>query len=461
MAPSRKSGRWRVLAVTSVGLFLAFLDVTVVNIAFPDLERDFPAASRADLSWVLNAYNVVFAALLVPAGRLADRVGHRRVYLWGLVGFIAASALCAAAPGPALLVAARILQAAGAAAVIPASLALVLAEFPLERRATAVGLAGAVAALASGIGPSLAGVLVDTWTWRSVFAINLPVGALGLIAAHRVLRESRREPEARAPDVVGIALAAVAVGALALGIVQGDDWGWGSPRVLGAFAAAAALAIAFVGRSRHHPAPAVDLGLFAIRSFSAANAGTLLFAIAFFGGIFANVLFLTSAWGYSPVEAGLAVSPGPVISALVAGPAGRLADRFGQRVLIAPGVFVYAAGLVWFATQAGATPDFVARWLPGAALTGVGIGLAFPALASAAVAAVPATRFAVAAAVTASARQLGAVLGIALIVAVVGTPLPEDGPSAFDAGWILCAATALGAGAAGLAIGRASAAAGA
>ena len=435
-------------------MFLAFLDITIVNVAFPDLERSFEDASRSGLSWVLSAYNIVFAALLVPAGRIADLVGRRRLYLYGLAGFVVTSAACAVAPSAETLVAARVLQAAAAAAIIPSSIALVLPEFALRDRATAVGIVGAVAALASGIGPSLGGVLVDLEGWRLVFLVNLPAGLLSLLAGARVLTESRDPDRAAIPDPVGIGVVTLGVGLVALGIVQGEDWGWTSAPVIGSFAAGVVLVVTFVARTVGHPRPAMELDMFRIRSFAVANAGTLVFAMAFFAGILANVLFLTSVWGYSILEAGFATTPGPLVSAVVAGPAGRIADRYGQRVVAVPGAAIYACGYSWYVTQVGTSPEFLAEWLPGTIFTGVGIGLIFPALASAALAAIPAERFATGSAVNATARQIGAALGISLLVAIVGTPSPGDAPAAFDAGWTFSVGAGLVAGLVSVGLGR-------
>src|SRR3954470_21828577 len=268
--------RWQVLAVTAVAVFMGFLDVTIVNVAFPDIERDFASASRADLSWVLNAYNIVFAALLVPSGRLADLVGRRRMFLVGVSAFVAASALCGFAPSPGWLVGARVLQAAAGAILVPTSLALLLPEFPPERRATAVAIWSATGAVAAALGPSLGGVLVDQVGWRWVFFVNVPIGLAALVPARRLLRETR-DPEGVLPDALGSALMVAGVGALALGIVEGPDWGWGSSGVLAALAAAALLLPAVVLRSARHRAPVIELSLFRARSFAVANAGMFAF----------------------------------------------------------------------------------------------------------------------------------------------------------------------------------------
>src|SRR5437763_5786765 len=211
--------RWKVLLVTSVAVFMGFLDVTIVNIAFPDIRASFPHSSLAGLSWVLNAYNVVFAALLVPAGRVADIVGRRRMFFIGLVTFLVASAVCGAAGSVEMLVAARIVQAAGGAILVPTSLGLLLPEFPLERRATATALWGATGAVAAATGPSLGGVLVHATDWRSVFFINLLIGIPALVAARRLLREYR-DDGAPLPDPTGALLLAGAVALLSLAIVE-------------------------------------------------------------------------------------------------------------------------------------------------------------------------------------------------------------------------------------------------
>src|SRR4051812_2343599 len=265
--------RWKVLIVASVAVFIGFLDVTIVNIAFPDIQRDFATSSRADLSWVLNAYNVVFAALLVPAGRLADIVGRKRMFMIGVVAFVASSAACGLAGSVEALVAARVLQAASGAILVPTSLALLLPEFPLSQRATATSIWTATGAVAAAVGPSLGGVLVDQLDWRWVFFVNIPIGLAALIPARRILRE-HREPGAL-PDALGAALLVAGVGLIALGIVKGQDWGWGSTRVVASLAAGVAVLPVVVARSLRRPAPVIELSLFRVRSFSVAVAGAV------------------------------------------------------------------------------------------------------------------------------------------------------------------------------------------
>lgn len=443
--------RWQVLLVTSVAVFMTFLDVTIVNIAFPDLRVSFAGDSLAHLSWILNAYAIVFAAALVPAGRLADRVGRRRYFLLGVVVFLAASAVCGAAGSVDVLIAARVVQALGGAMLVPASLALVLPEFPLEQRATATALWGATGAVAAATGPSLGGVLVDWQSWRWVFFVNLLIGIPALLPARRLLRESR-EPHSAFPDALGAAVLALGVGALSLAIVQGPDWGWSSARVLGAFAASAVLLPLFVWRSSVHRAPVVELSLFRVRSFAVANTGLFVFAVGFYALLLCNVLFLTGFWGYSIVHAGVALTPGPLMAALAAPIGGRLSDRFGQRPVAVPGGLLFASGALLFALNTGAQRHYAAEFLPAMLLTGTGVGLTFASLGSAAVAELPRARFATGSAISACVRQIGAVLGIAALVALLGAS--GTVLHVYHRAWALMALTGALAGLTGLALGR-------
>ncbi len=446
--------RWQVLAVTGVAVFMSFLDVTIVNIAFPNLRADFATTSLPVLSWVINGYGVVFAAALIPAGRLADRIGRRRLFLAGIVVFLLASALCGLAPNPAVLIAARVLQGLGAAAIVPTSLALLLPEFPLAQRATATAIWGATGAVAAATGPALGGVLVGWVDWRLVFFVNVPIGIAALVPARRLLTESRDPQGSPAPDWWGAGLLALGVAALAFAIVQGPSWGWGDPRIAASFAAAALLLSVFVWRCAHHPAPIIELELFRVRSFAVANVGTVVFAIGFYALLLCNVLFLTGVWGLDIVLAGVALTPGAVTAAVVAPFGGRAADRFGQRAIAVPGGLLFAAGAAYLALSSTATPNYLTHFLPGILLTGAGIGLSISSFSSAAVAELPRQRFATGSAITACFRQIGAVVGIAVLLAVVGNPTPGTALTSFHRAWWVMAATGTVAAACGVALGR-------
>ncbi len=427
----------RVLLVACFGAFLAFLDATIVNVAFPSIRESFPETSIGDLSWILNAYNIVFAAFLIVFGRLTDLLGRRRAFAAGVVLFTVASALCGLAPSVDLLIAARVLQALGAALLVPASLALVVEAFPEERRAHAIGLWGATAAVAAGLGPPAGGALVELGGWRWAFLINIPFGVVAVWAARGQLVESRAPGRRTMPDLVGAALLAGTLALLNLGVIKGGDWGWTSLRVLGVFAATAVLAGLFVLSSRRHRSPLLDPALLRIPSFAVANVATVLAGFGFFAYLLTNILWLQYVWGYDVLEAGLALVPGALVAAVVAAVLGPLADRHGYRLFVVPGALVWAGAYVWYHQQVGLSPAFWTEWLPGQVLSGVGVGATLPLLASAGLAAVPGGRYATASAVVSSARQVGGVLGIAVLVVVLGDPTPATAVAVFRDGWLL------------------------
>lgn len=443
--------RWKVLVVTSVGLFMASLDLFVVNLAFPDLARSFGGASLRDLSWVLNGYAIVFAALLVPAGRIADRVGRKRVFVLGLVAFSLASALCAAAPSVGTLVGARVLQAAGGAMMIPTTLGLVLAAFPPEQRAQAIGVWSAVGGVAAALGPPIGGGLVQL-SWHWIFLVNVPTGLIAAAIGRRVLTEVRA-PEDGRPDLPGAAMLALGIGLLTLGIVKGPDWGWGDGRDVAALAGTVALVAASCLRCARHRSPVIELPLLRVRSFALANLATLVFFAGFGAMLLAGVLLLTEVWGYSALRAGFALSPGPLMAAAFAVPAGRLGGRIGQRPVAAGGSMLFAASFVWLLVAVGARPSYATSFLPAFMLGGAGVGSNLGTLPAAAAAELPPSRFATGTAIFSMARQLGAAIGVAVFVALVGDTATADLLPGLRRGWWLCLGAGVGASLLALAIG--------
>ncbi len=429
--------RRRVLLVASAGAFLAFLDATIVNVAFPSIRESFSGTSIGDLSWVLNAYNIVFAAFLVVCGRLADLLGRRRMFIAGIALFTLASAACGLATSVDVLVAARVAQALGSALLVPASLALVVEAFPPERRSHAIGLWGATAALAAGLGPPVGGALVELGGWRWAFLVNLPLGLAAVLAARSQLVESRAPGRRRMPDLRGAALLAASLGLVNLAIVKGADWGWVDGTTLGVFAVSALLLGGFVLSSKNHRSPLLDPALLRLRSFTVANVATVLAGFGFFAYLLTNILWLQYVWGYGVLRAGLALVPGALVAAVVASRLGPVAERRGYRVVLVPGALVWAGAYLWYHQKAGTSPDFVGAWLPGQVLSGIGAGATLPVLGSAALAAVPGGRFATASALVSSTRQLGGVLGIAVLVVVVGTPTPTTVVGLLRDGWTL------------------------
>jgi EmrB/QacA subfamily drug resistance transporter len=449
----RLAHRWRVLIVVSAAVFMASLDLFIVNIAFPAIRQDFGGTSLGSLSWILNAYAIVFAALLVPAGRTADRLGRKRAFISGLVLFTAASALSAAAPDVELLVAARVLQAIGAAALFPTSLALLLPEFPPAQRRTAVSIWAAVGGVAAAAGPPIGGLLVQAG-WQLVFLVNVPIGLALMFFATRILTETREPAGAPAPDLAGAGLLTAAIGSLAFGIVKAADWGWGDTRTLALLIAAALLLAAFWLRSTRHPAPIVEPRLLEVRSFALANLGALLFFMAFGAMLLASVLFLTGVWHESVLRAGLQIAPGPAMAATFAVPAGLLAARVGERVTGSLGAILFAAGGAFWVTRIGPTPDYAGTFLPGMMVGGAGVGLVIPSLTSAATSSLPPDRFATGSAVLSMSRQIGVALGVAVLVSIVGTPSPADAVASFQDGYTFLTGAALAAAVAMAAIGR-------
>ena len=445
--------RYRVLVIVSVATFVASLDLFIVNIAFPSIERDFTGTSDATLSWVLSAYAIVTAALLVPAGRLADLLGRKRLFMGGLVTFVGASALCAAAPGAGWLIGARVLQAAGGAVLMPTSLAILLAEFPARQRGIAVAIWSATGAVAAAAGPPIGGLLVQT-SWRWVFLVNLPIGLVTAVLAARVLSESRDPEGKRFPDLAGAAMLVVASSALMLAIVQGQSWGWSSIRVIGLIAGSVVLAAGFLYWSSRHPAPVLELALFRARGFRAANISGTFFFAAFGAMLLASVLFLTRVWRVDIVTAGLEIAPGPITAAAFAVPGSLLSRRFGERTVAATGSLLFALAGIWWLAAAGLQPNYVTEFLPGWIIGGAGVGLVIPTLANATAASLPASRFATGSAVYGMTRQFGIALGIAILIAVLGIPRGAEVLPAFRTAWEVIVGLALASALAATTIGR-------
>ncbi len=428
------------LAVASFGAFLAFLDATVVNLAVPSLQESFASTSLAGLSWVLNAYNVVFAALLIAFGRLADVMGRRRIFSAGTLLFTLASAACALAPSVPLLLLARVVQAVGAAMLVPASLAIVIAAFPPGRRTQAIGAWGASAAVAAAVGPVLGGALIGAGGWRWAFLVNVPFGFAAVLLTRRALVESRSPGRRETPDLTGAALLAGSLGLVVLSVAEGNSWGWTGAGVLGALLAALLLSAGFVRRSRRRSRPLLDADLLRIPSCAWANAATLVAGMGFFAYLLANVLWLTGVWRYTALQTGLALVPGALVAALTAAALGKVAQRRGSRPLIVVAAVVWSGAYVWYATVLQPQPDFLRHWLPGQVLSGIGSGAVLPLLGSTALQAIPRSRFATSSAMTTAARQAGGALGVAALVAIVGVPAAGPAMDRLKDGWLFSAA---------------------
>ncbi len=444
--------KWRVSIIVCVGVFMSSLDLFIVNIAFPAIAKHFGGVSLGSLSWILSAYAIVFAALLVPAGRWADAFGRKRAFLLGLGIFVAASAGCALAPSVGVLTVARIVQAVGGALMLPTSLGLMLPEFGPHERHVAIGAWAATGGIAAAAGPPLGGLLVQA-DWRWVFLVNVPIGLLGLGFGLRTLTE-RREQGAARPDVLGALALIVVIGSLVVAIVKGQEWGWDSAPILGLFAVTALGLPAIWWRSEHHASPVVDPAMLRVRSFGLAVGASVLFFAGFGAMLLAGVLFLTGVWHESVLTAGLMLFPGPAMATAFSIPSARLGARVGYRIPGVLGALLFVAGQVWYITQTGDTPAYVTEYLPGIAISGAGVGLMIPTLTGAGTSSLAPERFATGAAVLTMGRQIGAALGVALLVAVLGTS--TGSASDFHEAWLISVAGGLTAGLALLAIGSPS-----
>ena len=459
--PETGRRRWAVLAVVSAAQFLTVLDLWVVNIALPALQHDFAPATLSDVSWILDVYAIVLAALLLPAGRAADSIGRRKCFLAGLVVFGVASLGCAVAPDLPALIACRALQAAGAAVLMPTSLGLALSVFPSHQRGTAVGVWAGVGAVAAGSGPVLGGLLVES-SWRWIFLINCPSSSPPWRQAWRSCRgaatcaATSMPASAAAGGPAGAStvwepfLVLGAVGLVCTALTEAP--GWPPSRTWPVLAAGLVLAAVFVAHIRRHPDPLVAPRLFSVRPFSAGAVGLVTYYAGFAAMLLGTTLLLTVQWHFSVLLAAASIAPGPITAGIVSPFSGRLSARFGMRSTVVAGAVLFAAAGAWPLASAGDRPAYAAVVLPSMLLWGVANALIQPSLFASAGAA-PRAELASGSAVLATARQLGSALGVAIFVAVLGAHPAKD-LAGFDRAWIVVLITAAMTAFAGLATGR-------
>jgi EmrB/QacA subfamily drug resistance transporter len=441
-----------VLTIVSLGLVLANIDLFVVNVALPSIASDLRPSNLGVLSWTLNAYAIVFAALLVPFGRLADRTGRKAGFLIGVGIFVVASVACAAATSIGLLIGFRVLQAIGAAMMLPTSLGLVLDAYPPERRFGAVRLWAAVGSSAVALAPVVAGPLTDI-SWRWDFLINVPIGLVALIGGWFLLPNPPGEG-GPVPDLFGAALLTFAISALTLGLTKGPDWGWASGRTLGLLAAAVVLTAAFLARSARHPSPVFEIGLLRLRPFMLGSLATLLFGGALAQMLLSAVLWTQDVWHWSALKTGLAILPGPALVPVWSIVAGKLLPKLGPGKVVALGSLTFGGGVLWWAGAMDVHPDYFSGMFGGMCLTGVGVGLAMPTLFGAAASSLPPQRFATGSGVVNMIRQIGLTIGTAVLVVVTSDAVSSNRLAAFQHIWIISAAIAAAAGIVGYLLGR-------
>ena len=413
---AEENRKWWTLGAVAFGLFMIMLDNTVVFVALSSIQSDLHI-SQSELEWVVSGYALTFAVLMLTGGKLADMLGRRRIFIVGLAIFTASSLACGLATGAGFLIGARVVQGVGAALMNPATLSIIVATFPPRQRGTAIGIWVGVSAMALAIGPLIGGILTEQINWSWIFFINVPVGIVGIIVSRLFITESRDESKEQRLDLPGLLSSAIGLFGLTYALIEGNNYGWASGRILASFAVAAVGLVTFVVLEHRQRVPMLDLSLFKNSTFAGANVTMLLVALAMFGVFFFNSLYLGQVLGYSPIQTGAAFLPLTVLIVFVAPLAGRFSDKIGSRWLMGAGLVLLSGSLLSFSTL-GVDSSF---WdiVPGLVLGGFGMSLAMTPTTAAAMGSVPVDKAGVGSAVLNSMRQVGGSLGIALMGAIV------------------------------------------
>jgi EmrB/QacA subfamily drug resistance transporter len=413
---SEHNRRWWTLGAMSFALFMVMLDNTAVNVALPSIQEDF-GASLSALEWTVNAYTLTFAVLLVTGGRLGDIFGRRRMFLFGVVVFALASATIGFAPSEGWLVASRAVQGVGAAFMMPGTLSIISNAFPPEERGKAIGTWAGVSAIALAVGPLLGGWLTEDVSWRAIFFINLPVAIGAVIVTLFAAHESRDETVGRTVDLPGIAGITVSLTALVFALVEGNSWGWGSPKIIGLLALSVVALAAFVVVEKRAVAPVVDFDALRSRQFLGANIVAFMVSFGMLAMFFFLALYMQNVKGYSPLETGVRFLPSTAVIIVVGPIAGRLTDRIGPKPLMTLGLLMVAGSMFW---QGHLTPDTSYGFLVGAfVLMGLGMGLVMSPMSTAAMNAVEHTKAGVASGILSMSRMVGGTFGVAAMGALV------------------------------------------
>src|SRR5258708_3975151 len=427
-----------ILIILCLSVFMAGLDLFIVNVALDRIGQSMGQSSLSDLSWILNAYAIFFAAVLVPAGRLVDRYGRKAGFLVGMAIFTCASLGCAVSVNLGELVAFRCIQAIGAAVLTPSSLGLLLTSMPSERVTRSVRIWASSSSLAGVAGPVIGGLLVNA-NWQWVFVINLPIGIVAFVAALVYLPNPKHDTSKQIPDLPGGLLLILSIGALALGLVKAPDWGWGSSGTIMCWIITVITFGAFAFRSTRHPVPIVEPSLLKNPVFAWSNIAALLLAIAFAMQMLGIILFLQESWHWSALATGLGIAPGPCMVSLFAIVGQRLTRRFPVGIIAAIGISIIVLASILFLFTGYFPPVYAVAILPGWLLIGIGIGLAMPTIIVSATADLPRHQTATGSAVVNMSRQTGTVLGTSLLVVLLGTSASDLVNGFFHLWWLSAA----------------------
>jgi EmrB/QacA subfamily drug resistance transporter len=432
----------RILALVSISSAVSALDLSLMFVAYPSIRADFSDVPLSQVSWVLTSFTIVAASLLIPAGRIADRVGRRRIFLTSLAFFTTGSAMCALAPTVLFLITARVVQAVGGAMLTPSALAIIMGTISIERRAWAIGVWSTITGSITTAAPTIGAALIKYASWRWAFLINVPIGIVTFIAGRRMIDESIDPDAAPLPDPIGVALIMGGVATLSYGVVQSSQWGWTDRGTLALLGTSVVLLAWFVHRCATHPAPVIDLRVFRPFVFKANAVAAVAIGITFWGGYFVFIQFLTIGWGYSIMGAGLLLIPMTLVASFVGVPAGRLMDRRGHNVVMAPAALCFVLSMLWLRTQAGEAAQLLV-WIPAAVLAGITNAVCFTGVNSAGARTAPPEALGVTAGIVQTIIRVGGVVGSALGIALVGEASPADGVAGFHTAFEVLAVVGL------------------
>jgi EmrB/QacA subfamily drug resistance transporter len=425
--------KWWTLGAMCLSMFMIMLDSTVVNVALPSIQKDLHTTVD-QLEWVVNGYTLSFAALLVTGGRLGDIFGRRLIFMIGVAVFAISSATAGLAQDPTMLVVSRIAEGIGGALMMPATLSIITDAFPVEERGKAIGTWAGISGLALSFGPLAGGFLTEDVSWRAIFYINLPIAVLALLASLFAVRESRDEKAERSVDYLGVVLLTVALTSFVLALIEGNDWGWGSTRIIGLLVIGAVTTPIFLFVESRVSAPIIDFGFFRSRNFIGANTVATIISFAMMGSFFFLAIYLQDLLQFSPLQTGVRFLPTTIVIVIAAPIAGRVADRIGSRWPMVLGLVITSASLYLFAQMDALTG--YSDLLPAFILLGLGIGMTMSPMSTAAMNAVDVDKAGVASGTLQMFRMMGGTIGVAATGAIFQAKLGAFNPALLAQGGV-------------------------